>query len=267
MDIIRELEHIKADIRDLNHSLEIPTGSGSVHDRLHDIESALDHETAEMDTSLVLSPDGAGGVAWGAAGAGDMLKSVYDTDDDGVVDNSEAVGGASLTDIQDEIDGDITAHAGDADAHHDRLHDVEDALDHETTATDTDLALRPDGVGGVAFEAVDHSELTGVSVDDHHARYTDAEAEAAAPVQSVDGKTGAVDLSGDYEALGNSVPITRIISTTAPLTVDPADGVLDDDLTISLDIIGVPIRMDIHGIPMDAGFEMDNGRLMGYNNA
>jgi hypothetical protein len=162
MDIIRELEHIKADIRDLNHSLEIPTGSGSVHDRLHDIESALDHETAEMDTSLVLSPDGAGGVAWGAGGAGDMLKSVYDTDDDGVVDNSEAVGGASLTDIQDEIDGDITAHAGDADAHHDRLHDIDSAADH--------------------------------------------------------------------------------------------NGML-----------GVPIRMDIHGIPMDAGFKMDDGRLMGYN--
>lgn len=33
------------------------------------------------------------------AGAGDMAKSVYDTDNDGIVDNAEKIGGKSLTDL------------------------------------------------------------------------------------------------------------------------------------------------------------------------
>ena len=41
------------------------------------------------------------GTVWvnGSSGAGDMLKSVYDTDDDGVVDNAEALGGSTLAEV------------------------------------------------------------------------------------------------------------------------------------------------------------------------
>lgn len=35
----------------------------------------------------------------GPAGVGDMMKSVYDTNNDGVVDNSEKLGGYALTDL------------------------------------------------------------------------------------------------------------------------------------------------------------------------
>ncbi|NBD34409.1 MAG: hypothetical protein GVY30_00235, partial [Chloroflexi bacterium] len=48
--------------------------------------------------------------------------------------------------------------------------------------------------------AAEHTAIGDASP--HHVRYSDAEASAAAPVQSVDGATGAVDLSGSYETLG-----------------------------------------------------------------
>jgi hypothetical protein len=46
------------------------------HAQLHDVESAADHETTETDTSLVLRPDGAGGVAWGS-----VAEAFTDLDD------------------------------------------------------------------------------------------------------------------------------------------------------------------------------------------
>ena len=81
----------------------------------------------------------------GAGGGGDMLKSVYDTDDDGVVDNSEKLEGSTKAQVQnhapqahktshqdggsDEISIDglageplaLTTHAADKDAHHSNI--------------------------------------------------------------------------------------------------------------------------------------------------
>ncbi len=48
---------------------------------------------------VVISPGGGGG-----SGSGDMLKSVYDIDDTGVVDDSEALGGETASEWQDKID-------------------------------------------------------------------------------------------------------------------------------------------------------------------
>jgi hypothetical protein len=79
----------------------------------HDIEAK--HTTTEMDTSLALSPDGAGGVEWSATGTGDMTKAVYDTDDNGVVDNAEQLGGVAAADYLTEAEH--TA-IGDASPHH-----------------------------------------------------------------------------------------------------------------------------------------------------
>lgn len=39
-----------------------------------------------------------------------------------------------------------------------------------TVSTDVSAALRPNGSGGLAFSDIAHSDLTGVGVDDHHAR-------------------------------------------------------------------------------------------------
>ncbi len=55
------------------------------------------------------------GLEFSSAGAGDMLKSVYDTDDDGVVDNSEKLEGSTKAQVQDHdpkahthVEADIT---------------------------------------------------------------------------------------------------------------------------------------------------------------
>ena len=44
-------------------------------------------------TRVLLKRINAGG---GGGGSGDMLKAVYDTDNDGVVDNAEKVGGRTI---------------------------------------------------------------------------------------------------------------------------------------------------------------------------
>lgn len=41
--------------------------------------------------------------------------------------------------------------------------------DLATGSADASAALRPDGAGGLAFSDVDHADLTGVGIDDHHA--------------------------------------------------------------------------------------------------
>ncbi len=118
-----------------------------------------------------------------------------------------------------------------------------------------------DALGGVvAADYLTEAEHTAIGDSSpHHARYTDAEAETAAPVQSVDGKTGVVDLSADYEAAG---------AVAAHASDADAHHDRQHDIDSAADhngVIGVPIRMDVHGLTMGLGFEMDNGRLMGYN--
>ena len=78
----------------------------------------------ETDTDNTYVWNGTAWQAWSAAsGGGDMLKSIYDTDDNGVVDtasyanDADTVDEAHLADIQAEIDSDIAAHAAIEDAH------------------------------------------------------------------------------------------------------------------------------------------------------
>lgn len=91
------------------------------------------------------------GSAWvwlgGGGGGGDMLKSVYDIGDDGVVDNSEKLEGSTKAQVQD---------------HTPKAHTL---ASHSSKA---------------------HSELTGVGTDDHHVKYTDAEAKAQAEAAKLD---------------------------------------------------------------------------------
>ncbi len=82
------------------------------------------------------------GSAWvslqGAGGGGDMLKSVYDTDDDGIVDNSEQLEGSTKVQVQD---------------HTPKAHTL---ASHSTKA---------------------HTELSGVTSDQHHAQLHGADHE------------------------------------------------------------------------------------------
>lgn len=64
------------------------------------------------------------------------------------------------------IDGvDISAHAADADAHHDEIHDL---LSHAASGLTADMVLKATGSSTYGFDYVDHDELTGVGADDHH---------------------------------------------------------------------------------------------------
>jgi hypothetical protein len=57
-----------------------------------------------------------------------------------------------------------------------------------------DAAYVYTGSTWVEQTVTNHSQLAGVSAGDHHDRYTDAEAESAAPVDSVNGQIGAVSI-------------------------------------------------------------------------
>lgn len=91
------------------------------------------------------------------SGSGDMLKSVYDTDNNATVDNSEKLGTYTLAQVQNHVPQAHTlashstkAHSEltgiGADDHHPQAHTL---ASHSTKA---------------------HSELTGVGADDHHAQ-------------------------------------------------------------------------------------------------
>jgi len=92
------------------------------------------------------------GTSWvwlggGGGGSGDMLKSVYDTNDNSIVDNAEKLEGSTKAQVQD---------------HTPKAHTL---ASHSSKA---------------------HSELTGVGADDHHVKYTDAEAKAQAQGAKLD---------------------------------------------------------------------------------
>ncbi|KKN53770.1 hypothetical protein LCGC14_0598630, partial [marine sediment metagenome] len=88
--------------------------------------------------SIVLDPVG---------GAGDMLKSIYDADNNGIVDNAEKLEGSTKSEVQD---------------HTPKAHTLGS---HSTKA---------------------HNELSGVGVNDHHAKYLNSEAVAAAKTVKLD---------------------------------------------------------------------------------
>ncbi len=148
-------------------------------------EAQLQKLQEETATPTVSSGSGGGSSSGGSSG-GDMYKSVYDANNDGIVeqaDDADTLDGADLADIQSEIDSDIATHAGDVDAHHTRYTDGE-----AVTAI-----LAADGPGsGLDADTLDGAELADIQseidgdisthagdVDAHHTRYTDGEAVAA----------------------------------------------------------------------------------------
>lgn len=70
-----------------------------------------------------------------------------------------------------------------------------DATEGETLYdTQADESMVYNGTGWDQINVSAHGDLSGIGASDHHSRYTDAEAEAAAPVQSVNGSGGDVSL-------------------------------------------------------------------------
>jgi len=91
-----------------------------------------------------------------------------------------------------------------ADDHHDKVHDMS-AGDHTSFGQDAGKVVEADGLGGTQWATpdpgvIDHGLLTNVQPDQHHAKYTDAEAVDAVDVgdkfvkNTGDSMTGALTL-------------------------------------------------------------------------
>jgi len=82
-----------------------------------------------------------------------------------------------------------------------------------------------------------HTNLTDVGSDDHHERYTDTEASDAAPVQSVNGETGNISISGFS---GSHNDLTNVGSSDhhARYTDAEAVGAINAETSLSVDISG-----------------------------
>lgn len=113
--------------------------------------------TSAVSTSFVLKPDGAGGVTFGS------LPTHVASHENGGGDEISVAGLSGLL-----ADGQTpTSHAS---THSDGGSDEITVESLATSSNDTSTALRPDGAGGLAFSDVAHSDLTGIGIDDHHAR-------------------------------------------------------------------------------------------------
>ena len=71
-------------------------------------------------------------------------------------------------------DTELSAHAGDPDAHHDRQHLLANASglgpDHTVSGASAGWVLRATASNAARFMALSHNDLGGVTEDQHHAR-------------------------------------------------------------------------------------------------
>lgn len=105
------------------------------------------------------------------SGSGDMLKSVYDTNDSGVVDNSEKLGGQLPAYYA--KDSDLDAHAGDTDIHvttaeKNTWNDKQNALTFDNVPTEgSSNPVKSGGVFAELEDKVDKVTGKGLSTNDY----------------------------------------------------------------------------------------------------
>ncbi len=224
----------------------------------------------QLDSSLKADGDDAADLGSGAAGSGTVLTSdgVGGTSFDAPVgsvlpvdDNTAVVKGsvdptklvridadgltAATTRVLTMPDADITPDDASASrtpsshvASHSNGGSDEIAVENLATGSvDVSTALRPDGVGGLALSDVSHGDLTGIGIDDHHARdhaasHSDAGSDEIT-VQNL-GSTGAsldevlkADGAGGLSfGAPSAVFIRRVGGTGADFAFDDLDGAL-----------------------------------------
>jgi len=127
----------------------------------------------------------------GGGGAGDMLKSVYDTDDDGVVDNSELLEGSTKAEVQDHTPKAHTLASHSTKAHSE-LTGVGADDHHNQSHTLASHSTKP------------HSALTGVGADDHHNKQHDI---ASAPDHTSSAASGHL-----LKADANGLPVSAVVT-------------------------------------------------------
>lgn len=114
-----------------------------------------------------------------------------------------------------------------------------------------------------------HNDLTNIGASDHHTRYTDSEAAVAAPVQSVNGKTGSVsiDTSGsDHERYTDSeaaaaAPVQSVNGKTGDVTISSGNEYTEVYLTSDLTSSDIDSTDVAAGIPWDASSDTTSVQL------
>ena len=147
--------HVEADITDLDHNAQ-------------KIKGKPVDDAAIGDNKILVYKQSGDKIVYEAkpAGAGDMYKSTYDTDDDGVVDNSKKLEGSTKAEVQDHAPkahthpcSELTDHTK---ATHDALNIDADTLDlmhADEFATDAELSAH------AAQESAHHTKFTNTEHD------------------------------------------------------------------------------------------------------
>jgi hypothetical protein len=151
----RALLRAHKETEESEHLLEkLPQGHGSglnadMVDGLH---------AAEI---IARAPGKGGGGGGSGSGSGDMTKAVYDQNDNGVVDNSEKLEGSTKVQVQDHAP---KSHANEA-------HSTQMATALQLAIHEADPDIHHAQVHTLASHlSKAHSELTGVTADQHHAQ-------------------------------------------------------------------------------------------------
>lgn len=125
----------------------------------------------------------------------EAVAAVLAADGSGSGLDADTLDGVQLTDIQSEIDGDLTTHTEDASAHHARYEDAE-AVAAVLAADGSGSGLDADTVDGADLSTI-QSEIDSdvaahaINPSAHHSRYADGEAVAA--VLAADGSGSGLD--------------------------------------------------------------------------
>ena len=255
--------HTPSTLADVNTKI-----SDGTIDKTTDARTPTVHEpshrqggTDELDVELlgapggsaseVLTADGAGGVAFSPAGAPGTHATTHE---DGGADELAAANLAEAT----------------------------------APGNDVSQALRPDGAGGVAFSDVAHADLTGVGIDDHHARdhaathtngtddIQDATAAqkgvaTAAQITKLDGIAAGADVSPVSSVFSRTGAVLAALSDYDASQVDNDSGVTGATVKDALDqldsdITGIGVAEDVFEWVLNgnvnSGTRFDGGRAV-----
>ena len=127
------------------------------------------------------------------------------------VDEEEAANASPVQSVNGEI-GDVEI---DEEV---QVHELAGAVHEDATLDELSQKVSDDDLQGASDAVENHDDLGGVTSAQHHSRYTDSEAADAAPVSSVNGQTGEVDIGFELNYLGivHDEPSTFTDTPSAP---------------------------------------------------
>lgn len=208
---------------------------------------------------ILAKAKGTGGGPGAGAGSGDMTKAVYDTDGDGVVDNSEKLEGSTKAEVQD--------HA--AKEHGDEAHSLAYALstelaDHEgaTTGVHGVGAGTVAKVGDIAVDA-NLSAAAQDAVSKKHAQNTDTDLEATfeatfEKVARKDAASGYAGLSAASKLAVGQMPTGKVDKTlTFSISGTLMTGQKKQRLVAPCDISLLKVRLVADTGPVGADLIID----------